>query len=89
MQLGEGRQEKKINQFAQQENRKHSGVCSKIDVVVEAGRRERGCREKIKGATDRKHVKMSVASLKDSGTAVARAAVRQQVNTNSASTSLF
>lgn len=68
---GGGAAEKKINQFAQQENRKHSGVFSQIDEVVEAGRRERGRREKIKGATDRKHVKMSVASLKDSGTAAA------------------
>lgn len=50
--------------------------------------RQRGCREKIKGVTDRKRVKMSVASSKDSGTA-ASWAVRQQVNTNRSSTSLL
>lgn len=72
MQAGRsGREKKIINQFAQQENRKRSRVCSELDVVAVGGRGERGYREKIKGAIDRKYVKMSVASLKDSGTAAA------------------
>lgn len=73
--------EEKLNLFAQQENRIHSRVCSRIDIVMVGGRRRRGCREKIKGPIDRKRVKMSVASLKDSGTAAAWS-VQHQVNTS-------
>lgn len=42
-----------------------------MDVVTVGGRGERGYREKIKGTIDRKYESMSVASLKDSGTAAA------------------